>query len=148
MRLSKDLREFIESLNSHAVEYVIVGAYALAYHGSPRYTGDVDILIRPSAENADRLEGAIRKFGFGSLGLGADDFREPYQVIQLGHPPNRIDLLTGLTGVLFDEAWEGREPGDLDGIPVQFIGREAFLKNKRATGRLKDRADLEALGEQ
>jgi hypothetical protein len=86
MRLGKDLREFIESLNFHRVEYLIVGAHALAYHGSPRYTGDLDILIRPSADNANRLEGAIRKFGFGSLGLGADDFSEPYQVIQLGHP--------------------------------------------------------------
>jgi predicted nucleotidyltransferase len=147
VRLSTDLRQFIESLNSHAVEYLIVGAYALAYHGSPRYTGDVDILIRQSAENAARVEDAIRQFGFGSLGLGAADFQEPYQVIQLGHPPNRIDLLTGLSGVSFEEAWEGRAAGKLDGVPVQFIGRQTFVKNKRASGRLKDRADLEALGE-
>jgi len=148
MRLSKDLREFIESLNSHEVEFLIVGSYALAYHGMPRYTGDIDILIRPAVENANRVESVIQSFGFASLGLKAADFLEPDQVVQLGQPPNRIDLLTALTGVTFDEAWQDREPGDLDGIPVQFIGRRAFVKNKRSTGRLKDRADLEALGEE
>jgi hypothetical protein len=148
MRLSQDLREFIESLNSHEVEFLIVGSYALAYHGMPRYTGDIDILIRPAVENANRVESVIRSFGFASLGLKAADFLEPDQVVQLGQPPNRIDLLTALTGVTFDEAWPDREPGDLDGIPVQFIGRRAFVKNKRSTGRLKDRADLEALGEE
>jgi hypothetical protein len=148
MRLSKDLREFIESLNSHEVEFLIVGSYALAYHGMPRYTGDIDILIRPAVENANRVESVIQSFGFASLGLKAADFLEADQVVQLGQPPNRIDLLTALTGVTFDEAWEDREPADLDGIPVQFIGRRAFVKNKRSTGRLKDRADLEALGEE
>ena len=148
MRLSKDLREFIESLNSQEVEFLIVGSYALAYHGLPRYTGDIDILIRPAVENANRVESVIQSFGFASLGLKAADFCEPDQVVQLGQPPNRIDLLTALTGVTFDEAWQGREAGDLDGIPVQFIGRRAFVKNKRSTGRLKDRADLEALGEE
>lgn len=148
MRLSKDLREFIESLNSHEVEFLIVGSYALAYHGMPRYTGDIDILIRPAVENANRVESVIERFGFASLGLKAADFLEPDQVVQLGQPPNRIDLMTTLTGVTFDEAWQDREPGDLDGIPVQFIGRRAFVKNKRSTGRLKDRADLDALGEE
>src|SRR5947208_12047170 len=120
MPISKDLREFIELLNSHGVEFLIVGAYALAFHGWPRYTGDIDILIRPSDDNAKRVEAVIRDFGFGSLGLTAADFREPYQVVQIGLPPNRIDLLTALTGVTFDEAWQDREPGDLDGVHVQF----------------------------
>jgi len=147
MRLARDLRQFIELLNSHGVEYLIVGSFALAFHGWPRFTGDIDILIRPSKENAQRVEAVIQDFGFGSLGLRADDFGKPYQVVQLGHPPNRVDLLTAITGVPFEEAWAQRQSGDLDGVPVAFIGRESFIKNKRATGRWKDRADLEALGE-
>jgi hypothetical protein len=147
MTLNKDLREFIESLNSHKVEYLIVGAYALAYHGCPRYTGDVDIFVRPTVENSERVEAVVRDFGFGSLGLKARDFAETYQVVQLGHPPNRIDLTTGLTGVTFDEAWQAKEAAELDGVPVHFIGRRQFVKNKRASARLKDLADLEALGE-
>ncbi len=122
-----------------------MGAYALAWYGLPRYTGDIDVLVRPSLENARRLELAIRDFGFASLGLSAADFTEEYQVIQIGHPPNRIDLLTRLTGISFDEASAAHEAGEIDGIPVRFIGKEAFLRNKRATGRLKDLADAEAL---
>jgi hypothetical protein len=121
--------------------------YALAFHGSPRYTGDIDVFVRISAENSARLEAVLRQFGFASLGLSADDFSQPYQVVQLGYPPNRIDLNTSLSGVTFDEVWASREPGELDGLPVFFIGRRAYIKNKRASGRLKDLADLEALGE-
>ena len=146
MPLQKDLREFIESLNSHRVEYLIVGAHALAFHGIPRYTGDLDILVRGSPENAARLEQVLAKFSFASLGLSAQDFLTSGQVIQLGLPPNRIDLLTAITGVDFDEAWTGRVSGDLHGIRVAFIGKAAFIKNKRATGRARDKADLEALG--
>jgi predicted nucleotidyltransferase len=145
MRLPKDLREFIESLNSHHVEFVIVGGYALAFHGVPRYTGDIDILVRPTPENAAQLIGAIREFGFGSTGLTDADFLVPGQVIQLGYPPNQIDLLTAITGVGIDEIWEHRVAGQLDGVAVHFIGRESFIKNKAATGRTKDKADLETL---
>ena len=147
MRLHKDLREFIGLLNSHGVEYLVVGGYALAFHGVPRYTGDIDLFVRASPENAARVERALAAFGFSSLGLGAADFVQPGPVIQLGLPPNRIDLLTSLTGVDFDEAWAGRAPGELDGLPVCYIGRAAFVKNKRVTGRAQDRADLERLGE-
>ena len=147
MPLSKGLREFIASLNSHKVEYLIVGGYALAYHGSPRYTGDIDIFLRVSPDNAARVEEVIGDFGFSSLGLSARDFCAANQVVQLGHPPNRVDLITSLSGVTFEEAWAGREAADVDGLPVHFIGRRAFVKNKRAAGRLKDQADLEALGE-
>lgn len=146
MSLQKDLREFIESLRAQGVEYVIVGGFALAFHGYPRYTGDLDILVRCSPENAARLERALREFGFASAGLSAQDFLAAGQVIQLGRPPNRIDVLTALTGVEFEEVWAGRVLSELDGVPVAFIGREAFIKNKRATGRTQDRADLEALG--
>jgi hypothetical protein len=124
---------------------VIVGGFALAFHGRPRYTGDLDVLVRATAENARRLESVIRQFGFASTGLSAQDFLEPGQVIQLGQSPNRIDLLTSITGVTFDEVWDQRVAAELDGIPVFFIGREAFIKNKRATGRTQDQADLEAL---
>jgi hypothetical protein len=146
MPLPEDWRAFIESLNSNGVEYVIVRAVALAYHGFPRYTGDLDVLIRNSPENAKRLESALAAFGFAALGLKAADFDEAYRVIQLGVPPNRIDLLTSITGVSFDEAWADRVEADVEGIPVSFISRQALVRNKRLTGRAQDKADLEALG--
>ena len=146
MPLQKDLREFIESLNSHHVEYLIVGAFALAFHGVPRSTGDIDILVRRSPENAARVEAVLVDFSFASLGLSAADFITADQVIQLGYPPNRVDLITSITGVEFDEAWAGRLAAELHGVPVHFISRECLIRNKRATGRTQDLADLEALG--
>jgi hypothetical protein len=146
MRIQRDLREFIGLLNSESVEYAIVGGWALGFHGRPSYTQDIDILIRPTPLNAARLEIAIQHCGFGSLGLTARDFLTGGQVIQLGHPPNRIDLLTSLTGVSIEEVWESILPGELDGIPVFFIGRGALVKNKKATDRPRDRADVEELG--
>lgn len=147
MRLQRDLREFIELLNSESVEFAIVGGWALGFHGYPRYTQDLDILIRATPENTVRLEIAIQRFGFGSLGLAAHDFLASGQVIQLGQPPNRIDLLTSLTGLSPSEIWESIEPGELDGLPVFFLNRSALIKNKKATGRPRDRADVEELGE-
>ncbi|MFB3778452.1 MAG: DUF6036 family nucleotidyltransferase [Bryobacteraceae bacterium] len=148
MRLPKDLRECIESLNSSEVEYVIVGAVALAFHGFPRYTGDIDLLVRASPENAQRIASALARFGFASAGLSAADFLERDRVIQLGVAPNRVDLLTSLTGVEFEDAWQNRVPAVLDGLKVAFIDRASLVKNKKATGRAQDRADLEALGEE
>ena len=146
MSLPEDWRAFIESLNSNAVEYVIVGAVALAYHGFPRYTGDLDLLVRNTPENTERLESALAAFGFASLGLKAADFADSYRVVQLGVPPNRIDLLTSITGLSFDEAWADRVDTDLEGTRVSLISRQALIRNKRLTGRTQDRADLEALG--
>ncbi len=146
MPLPKDWRAFIESLNSNGVEYVVVGAVALAHHGAPRYTGDLDVLVGNSTENATRLESALAQFGLAPLGLKAADFKDSYRVIQLGVPPSRIDLLTSLTGVTFDEAWASRVETVVEGARVNFIGREALIQNKRRTGRAQDRADLEALG--
>ena len=146
MPLPEDWRAFIESLNSNGVEYLVVGAVALAHHGVPRYTGDLDILVRNSTENAERLEAALAGFGFAGLGLKAADFVDSYRVIQLGIPPNRIDLLTSLTGVTFDAAWAGRVEALVGETRVNFIGREALILNKRRTGRAQDKADLEALG--
>ena len=145
MPLPKDWRAFIESLNSSGVEYLIVGAVALAYHGFPRYTGDLDIFVRNTPENAQRLEAALGRFGFGGVGLKAADFVNSYQVIQLGVAPNRVDLLTSITGVTFDDAWAARVRGDLGGIPANFIGRQTLIENKQATGRPQDQADLNAL---
>jgi hypothetical protein len=145
MPLPEDWRGFIESLNSSGVEYLIVGAVALAHHGLPRYTGDLDVFVRNTPENAQRLEAALGRFGFGSVGLKAADFVNSYRVIQLGVAPNRVDLLTSITGVTFDDAWAARVEGDLGGIPATFIGRQALIENKRATGRPQDHADLDAL---
>jgi hypothetical protein len=144
MPLNKDLREFVGLLNSNEVEYLVVGAFAVAWHGFPRYTGDLDILVRPSFENAIRLLRTLDSFGFGALGVTAQDFQAAGQVIQLV-APNRIDLLTSISGVQFEEAWSSREQGDLDGVPVWFIGRLALLANKEATGRAKDLGDAEEL---
>jgi hypothetical protein len=146
MPLPEDWRQFIELLNSNGVEYVVVGAVALAHHGFPRYTGDLDVLVRNSTDNSKRLESALGEFGLAALGLKAVDFVDSYRVIQLGLSPNRIDLLTSLTGVRFDEAWAGRVETVIGGTRVNFIGREPLIRNKRLTGRAQDKADLEALG--
>lgn len=145
MKLHKDLREFIALLNSHKVDYLIVGGHAVAFHGYPRFTGDTDFLVRPTAENAQHLIRALDAFGFGGIGLDASTFTQPDKVVQLGRPPNRIDLLTSISGVDFKKAWEGRVDAELDGLPVCFLGRAALLQNKRATGRTKDLDDVEKL---
>ena len=142
------MREFIECLNSNNVEYVVVGALAVAWYGFPRYSGDVDFLIRPTEQNVSRVLSAIRQFGFGSLDIGIDDLASPGKVVQLGHEPNRIDVMSSITGVTFDEAWTERSSGELDGIPVSFIGRQALLRNKEATGRSKDKVDAYELRKQ
>ena len=147
MSLPKDWRAFIESLNSNGVEYLIVGAVALDYHGLPRYTGVLDVLIRNTPENARRLEHMLRDFGFGGLGLKLADFVDSYHVIQLGVLPNRIDLLTSMTGVSFDEAWAEKVGAELEGLKVNILRRQMLIRNKKATRRAQDLADLEALGE-
>jgi Nucleotidyl transferase of unknown function (DUF2204) len=143
--LQKDLRAFIELLNSSGVEYVVVGGFALAFHGRPRYTGDIDFLIRSTEENAGCILRALAAFGFASLGIAADDFLKPDSIVQLGYPPNRIDLLTSISGVDMDSVWRNAVDGAIDGIAVRFIGRKELIRNKRASGRAKDLADLDAL---
>jgi hypothetical protein len=145
MNLEDDLREFIELLNTLEVRYIVVGAFAVAYHGYPRYTADIDLFIERSAENAQAISKAIQQFGFGDLGLSSEDFLQEDQVIQLGIAPNRIDLLTFLSGVEFQEAWATRVPGEIAGLNVPFISRELLRKNKAASGRSQDIADLEYL---
>ena len=145
MPLNKDLREFLELLNSNEVEYLVVGAFAVAFHGFPRYTGDLDLLVRPTGENADRVLRTLSQFGFGKAGIKATDLQSPGIVIQLGVQPNRIDLLTAISGVSFDEAWETRTHAGLEGVPTQFIGRATLIRNKESTGRAKDLGDAEEL---
>ena len=144
-KLQSDLSEFIALLNSHAVEYVIVGGHAVAYHGHPRFTGDIDFFVRPTSANAARVLTVLNAFGFGDLGITADDLVAPEKVIQLGRAPNRIDILTSISGVDFDSAWRSRVPSELDGHAVSFIGLAELLQNKQASGRQKDLADIEKL---
>lgn len=145
MLLNKDSLEFVVLLNSNKVEYVIVGAFAVSFHGYPRYTGDLDLLINPTAENASRVVRALSEFGFASLAVTTEDLQRPNYIVQLGVHPNRIDLITGITGVSFEEAWASRCAGDIDGIPTHFIGREELIRNKTATGRPRDFGDAEEL---
>jgi len=147
MEIQEDFKELLELLNAHKVEYLIVGGYALAFHGAPRYTGDIDIFVKPDERNAQRVLAALDEFGFGSVGLQADDFVQPEKVIQLGLPPVRVDLVTSISGVSWEDAFSGRAEGKYSNLKVFYIGREQFILNKRAIGRKKDLADLEALGE-
>jgi hypothetical protein len=148
MKVQPDFRELLALLNVHNVEYVIVGGYALAFHGVPRYTGDLDILVKPVPANARQILAALEEFGFGLLGLTAEDFILPDRVVQLGVPPVRVDFMTSLTGVPCLEAFAGRVAGRYGDVSVYFIGRDQFIANKRATRRKRDLADLEALGEE
>lgn len=147
MEVQKDFRDLLALFNVHKVEYLIVGGYALAFHGAPRFTGDIDIFVEPNAHNAERILKALIEFGFGSLNLTVEDFSSPDKVVQLGVPPVRVDLVTAITGVSWEKAFDGRTPGIYGDISVNFIGRSEFVANKRAVGRKKDLADLEALGE-
>jgi hypothetical protein len=147
MEVQPDFKELLELLNAHAVEFVIVGAHALAFHGAPRYTGDIDIYVKPALQNAERVMAALGEFGFGGVGLSKDDFIAPNKVIQLGHPPVRIDIVTSISGVRWDEAIKGSVTSLYGEIPVRYIGREHYIINKKACGRKKDLADIEALGE-
>ncbi len=146
MKTSKDLREFVALLNSRKIKYLLVGGYAVAYHGLPRYTEDIDFLIETSPENASLVATAINDFGFANLGLKPDDFLAPENVIQLGRAPNRIDLLTSVTAVSFEEAWKTKVQTELDGLPVWVISKDLLVKNKLATGRRQDLADVERIG--
>ena len=145
MVLNQDFKEFLESLNNNQVRYLVIGGYAVALHGHPRYTKDIDIWIDRSAENAERMIAALADFGFASLGLQEDDFLEAGQIIQLGNPPNRIDLLNSLSGVDFASCFQTRVTVEVEGIPVNFIDLDNLKQNKRASGRFQDLADIENL---
>jgi hypothetical protein len=146
MKLSKDSREFVELLNSTKVKYLLVGGHAVGYHGHPRFTGDIDFFVERSVENAEKLEKVFAEFGFASLGFKAKDFLEHGIVIQLGRPPNRIDILTSIDAVEFADAWRTKVKAVLEGLPVFVISKELLIRNKQATDRTQDRADIEKIG--
>lgn len=145
--LSQDFREFIKLLNANGVKYLVVGGYAVAMHGHPRYTKDIDIWIDNTPDNAEKMVAALGAFGFASLGLQASDFLEPDTIIQLGYPPNRIDILTTLSGLSFSDCYPKKVEIEFEGIKVFFIDFENLIKNKRATSRAQDIADVENLEE-
>jgi hypothetical protein len=147
MDVQQDFRDLLALFNKNQVEYIIVGAYALGFHGAPRYTGDLDVLVNPEPTNAKSIMQALHEFGFGSVGLTAADFEEEGKVVQLGSSPVRVDIITSITGVSWDQARLGRVKGQFGDLMVHYIGREDFITNKRALGRKKDIADLEAIGE-
>jgi hypothetical protein len=141
--------DFVDLLRAFAaadVRFLVVGAYALAFHGRPRATGDLDVWVEASAENAPRVMRALAAFGAPLLDLTEVDFAREGIVYQIGLPPGRIDILTQLTGLTFDEAWPDRARGRFGDVDVDFIGRDAFIRNKKATGRTKDLGDIEDLG--
>lgn len=143
--LSKDFKEFIELLNEHKVRYLVVGGYAVAFHGHPRYTKDLDVWIELSQKNADKVIKALEAFGFGSMGLKPGDFLENDQIIQLGYPPNRIDILTTLNKLKFKDCYKAKVEVEIQGLKINFIDLENLKQNKRATGRPQDLADAENL---
>lgn len=147
MEIQKDFKELLELFNAQKVEYLIVGGYALAFHGAPRFTGDIDLFVKPDIDNAQRILAALSEFGFGSLDLSETDFTSGDNVIQLGVPPVRIDIMTSLSGIEWEKAVTGKVLGHYGDTEVYFIGREDFITNKRTLGRKRDLADLEALGE-
>jgi hypothetical protein len=146
MEIQPDFRDLLKLFTDHRVEFIIVGGYALAFHGAPRFTGDLDLLIRPSPSNAKKVLSALAEFGFTFPNLTLDDFQKPNNVVQLGLPPIRIDLITSISGVSWEDADAHKEAGMYGEISVCYLGRKEFIKNKIASGRHKDLADLEALG--
>lgn len=145
MDLAPDFNEFFGLLTEHRVDFVVVGAYALALHGAPRYTGDMDLLVRPTHDNANRLLTAIQAFGFPTDALSPDAIVAANCLIQMGTPPVQLHIMSAIDGVSWESVWGGRAVATLDGLAVPFIGRQEFLANKRAAGRVKDLADIEAL---
>lgn len=148
MELYPDFKELLELLNEQGVDYLIVGGYALALHGAPRFTGDLDIYLSTHSDNAKKVLTVLEKFGFGMLNLTEDDFTHDDQIIQLGVPPVRIDFVTSIDGVEWETAWDNRIKGEWAEVPVSYLSKDDFIENKRASGRMKDLADIESLGEQ
>ncbi len=145
MQLPQDFKEFLQLLNSEKIEYLVVGGYAVGYHGYPRPTGDLDVWIAMDPQNAKRLVGALAKFGFGAAGASADLFLAPGRIVRMGVPPVRIEVLNSISGVDFAACYQRRVDATIDGVRAPIIGREDLVANKRAAGRAKDQNDLEHL---
>ena len=146
MTLPKDFRDCVALFVAHEVRFMVVGGHAVMAHGYPRFTDDFDLWVEPTSENGARVVGALAEFGFASLGLTAADFDAEGVVVQLGRPPRRIDVMTSISGATFAACHPARVYADADGLRVPVIGKDCLFANKRATGRLKDQADVEGLG--
>jgi hypothetical protein len=147
VRVEKDFEEFIELLNKHKVQYLIIGAYAMSFHTRPRSTGDIDFFVKSDLENGRKLMRVLRDFGFGSVGLKEDDFLNHETVVQLGFEPNRIDILSSIKGVEFSQAYKTKVRGKFGEQKAWFISFDDLLRNKTSVGRKKDEADAELLRE-
>lgn len=143
--LDNDFREFLQSLNDHGVEYLVIGGHAVAFHGYPRATADLDVWVAVHPDNAARLVSALRHFGFDLPELNTDLFLRPDRVVRMGVPPNRIEIQTGIDGVNFEDCRPRGIASELDGVRIPFISLEDLKANKRASGRNKDLADLDHL---
>lgn len=142
--LPDDFREFLLCLNAHSVRYLVVGGHAVSFHGYPRFTADVDVVVVPEFENAKATFDALEAFGFGGLGLKVEDFLRP-TTVALGRAPYQIDIMTYIKGVDVEDAWDRRVPGVLDRVDVFFVSKADLIENKRAVGRPEDLADIERL---
>jgi hypothetical protein len=145
VELAPDFDEFIGFLTAHGVEFVVVGAYALAFHGAPRFTGDLDVFVRPTLDNAKRLLAALDAFGFPVTDLDPEAITDRRRMLQMGVPPVQIHVMSAISGVAWADAWSSSVEGSLGSHRVHFLGRETFLRNKRAAGRPQDLADIDAL---
>lgn len=145
MILAKDFTDFVELLNKHKVEYMVVGGYALGFHGQPRTTGDMDIWIDCTLNNAAKMVSVLNDFGMSSLGLQEQDFLEPGIVTQIGYPPLRIDILNEIDGVKYKVAIKDKQYFKEGKLKIPFIGRNDFIKNKEAAGRKKDLTDVKKI---
>ena len=145
IQLPQDFKEFLQLLNSNKIEYLIIGGYAVAFHGYPRATGDMDIWIAISEDNAHKTVEALKEFGFDSPELKYKVFLEKRRNIRMGNPPLRIEILTSIDGVEFSECYQNRNRTIIDNIEVNFISLQDLLKNKKASGRLQDLADVDKL---
>lgn len=145
IRIPSDFKEFLQLLNAHQVEYLLVGGYAVGYHGYPRATVDMDIWIGRGAANAGKMVTVLQEFGFGVPNLSADLFLREDQIVRMGVPPIRLEIFTSIPGVRFEECYASRVMDEVDGIQVNLISLEKLKVNKKASGRNKDLADLENL---
>jgi hypothetical protein len=147
MAVNRDFRDLFAALNAAEARYLLVGGYAVAYHGRPRYTKDLDVWVEASSDNALRVLAALREFGAPLAGLGAEDLARPGLIFQMGLPPNRIDLLTGIDGVEFADAWPSRDETIYGDQRVPVIGKQHLIRNKRASGRPQDLLDADSLAD-
>ena len=145
--LNPDFLDFISLLEKKSVEYLVVGGYAVGFHGFPRYTGDIDFFVAVSEANAERLMEVFREFGFGDIGIEKEDFLKPSFVIEVGREPRKIQVLTGIDGVSFDECQKAAVDCDYLGQKIRFIGLQDLIRNKKASGRGKDLIDAHELSQ-